>query len=188
MPRASELKNGMVIDINSVPHVVKQIEVKSPSARGAATLYKIRYNNMQTGQKLDETYKGDDLLKDADCEKVPVQYSYQDGENWVFMNANDYSQYEIPNSEMEEFQGYVTEGLEGMLGLIMDGKLLTLILPASVALEIVETVPEMKGASATSRTKPAKLSTGLEIQVPEYLEQGEIVKVSTTTGKYLSRA
>jgi elongation factor P len=188
MPRASELKNGMVIDMNGVPHIVKQIEVKSPSARGAATLYKIRYNNMQTGQKLDEVYKGDDMLKDADCEKAPVQYSYQDGENWVFMNSNDYSQYEIPNGDMEDFQDYITEGLEGMLGLLMDGKLLTLILPASVTLEIVETVPEMKGASATSRTKPAKLSTGLEIQVPEYLEQGGLVKVSTSTGKYLSRA
>jgi elongation factor P len=71
---------------------------------------------------------------------------------------------------------------------MMDGKLLTLILPAQVALEIIETVPEMRGASATSRTKPAKLSTGLEVQVPEYLEQGELVKVSTVTGKYMSRA
>ncbi len=188
MPRASELKNGMVIDINGVPHIVKQIEVKSPSARGAATLYKIRYNNMQSGQKLDETYKGDDIVKDADCEKVPVQYSYQDADNWVFMNTNDYSQYEIPNADMEDFSPYITEGLEGMLGLMMDGKLLTLILPAQVALEIIETVPEMRGASATSRTKPAKLSTGLEVQVPEYLEQGELVKVSTVTGKYMSRA
>lgn len=188
MPRASDLKNGMVIDINSIPHIVRQIEVKSPSARGAATLYKIRYNNMQSGQKLDETYKGDDMLKEADCEKVPVQYSYQDGEHWVFMNTNDYSQYEIPNADMEDFRYYITEGLEGMLGLMMDGRLLTLILPASVALEIIETVPEMKGASATSRTKPAKLTTGLEIQVPEFLEQGQLVKVSTSTGKYLSRA
>ena len=188
MPRASELKNGMVIDINSIPHLVKQIEVKSPSARGAATLYKIRYTNMQNGQKLDETYKGDDMVKEADSEKVPVQYSYQDGENWVFMNTNDYSQYELSNEVMEDFAPYITENLEGIVGLLMDGKLLTLILPASVALEIVETVPEMKGASATSRTKPAKLSTGLEIQVPEYLEQGELVRVSTVTGKYLSRA
>ena len=178
----------MLIDINGVPHIVKQIEVKSPSARGAATLYKIRYNNMQSGQKLDETYKGDDIVKDADCEKVPVQYSYQDADNWVFMNTNDYSQYEIPNADMEDFSPYITEGLEGMLGLMMDGKLLTLILPAQVALEIIETVPEMRGASATSRTKPAKLSTGLEVQVPEYLSQGELVKVSTVTGKYMSRA
>ncbi|HTQ99343.1 MAG TPA: elongation factor P-like protein YeiP [Candidatus Acidoferrum sp.] len=188
MPRASDLKNGLVIDINGIPHLVKQIEVKSPSARGAATLYKIRYTNMQSGQKLDETYKGDDMLKDADCEKVPVQYSYHDGDNWVFMNTNDYSQYELSNEVMEDFSPFISEGLEGIIGLLMDGKLLTLILPAAVELEIVETVPEMKGASATSRTKPAKLGTGLEIQVPEYLEQGEVVRVSTSTGKYLSRA
>jgi len=188
MPRASELKNGMVIDIDGIPHAVKQIEVKSPSARGAATLYKIRYTNMQSGQKLDETYKGDDLLKEADCERVPVQFSYTEGEHWVFMNAEDYTQYEVPEVDMEEIKGYITANLEGMQALLMDGKLLTLILPAAVELEIVETPPSMKGASATSRTKPAVLSTGLEVQVPEFLEQGQLIRVSTATGKYLSRA
>ena len=188
MPKASELKNGMVIDIEGVPHMVKHLEAKSPSARGAATLYKIRYTNMQSGQKLDESYKGDDMLKEADCERVPVQYSYQEGDNWIFMNTDDYSQYELPAADIEEVTPYITESLEGMNALIMDGKPLTIMLPPAVELEIVETVPAMRGASATSRTKPAKLSTGLEVQVPEYLEQGEIVKVSTATGKYMSRA
>ena len=188
MPKASELKNGMVIDIDGVPHMVKQLEAKSPSARGAATLYKIRYTNMQSGQKLDESYKGDDMLKEADCERVPVQYSYQEGDNWIFMNTDDYSQYELPGVDIEDVTPFITESLEGMNALIMDGKPLTIMLPPAVELEIVETVPAMRGASATSRTKPAKLSTGLEVQVPEYLEQGEIVKVSTTTGKYMSRA
>ncbi len=188
MPRANELKNGMVIDIGGIPHVVKQIEVKSPSARGAATLYHIRYNNMQTGNKLDETYKGDDLLKEADCERVPVQFSYEDGDNWVFMNSEDFTQYEIPLDDMADDKGYITPDMQGLQALIMDGKLLTLMLPASVELEVVETPPSMKGASATSRTKPAKLSTGLEVQVPEYIETGEIVRVSTQTGKFQSRA
>jgi elongation factor P len=188
MPRASELKNGMVIDIDGVPHVVKQIEVKSPSARGAATLYHIRYNNMQSGQKLDETYKGDDLLKDADYERVPVQFSYEDGDNWIFMNNEDFSQYEVPLEDMEDIKGYITQDLEGIQALIMDGKLLTLLLPPSVELEIIDTPPAMKGASATSRSKPAKMSTGLEVQVPEFLESGELIRISTTTGKYQSRA
>lgn len=188
MLRASDLKTGMLIDINGIPHIVKQLEAKSPSARGAATLYKIRYNNMQTGQKLDESYKGDDMLKEAECERVPVQYSYQEGDNWVFMNSDDYTQYEIADAELEDIKAYITEGLEGMNALIMDGKLLAILMPPHVALAIVETPPSMKGSSATSRTKPAKLSTGLEVQVPEYLEQGELVKVSTTTGKYMSRA
>jgi len=188
MPKASEVKNGMVIDIDGVPHVVKSMEVKSPSARGAATLYKFRFNNMQTGQKLDLTYKGDDLLQEADYDLVPVQFSYHDGSNWVFMNSEDFTQYEIADADMEETRGFITEGMEGLQALIMDGKLLSLKLPPVVELEIVETPPSMKGASATSRTKPAKLTTGLEVQVPEYLEQGEVVRVSTETGKYMSRA
>jgi elongation factor P len=143
---------------------------------------------MASGQKLDVTYKGDDLVKDADCERVPVTFSYKDGDNWIFMNATDYSQYEIADSEMEENRGYITEGLEGMQALIMEGKLLALLMPPAVELEIIDTPPNMKGASATSRSKPAKLSTGLEVQVPEYLEQGTRVRVSTSTGKYLSRA
>ncbi|MDR0781606.1 MAG: elongation factor P-like protein YeiP [Pseudomonadales bacterium] len=188
MPRASDVKNGMVIDIGGVPHVVKSLEVKSPSARGAATLYKFRFNNMQTGQKLDETYKGDDLLKEADYERVPVQYSYHDGSNWVFMNAEDFSQYEISDADMEDMRYYITDDLKGLQALIMDGKLLSLQLPPVVELAIVETPPSMKGASATSRSKPATLTTGLEVQVPEYLEQGAMVRVSTETGKYMSRA
>ncbi len=188
MLRASDLKTGMVIDINGIPHVVKQLEVKSPSARGAATLYKIRYTNMATGQKLDESYKGDDMLKEAECERVPVTYSYQEGENWIFMNSEDYSQYEIADADLEDMKGFITEGLEGMQALVMDGKVLTILLPPHVELVIVDTPPSMKGASATSRTKPATLSTGIEVQVPEYIEQGQKVKVSTTTGKYMSRA
>lgn len=188
MPRATDLKNGMVIDINGVPHVVKQIQVKSPSARGAATLYHIRYNNMQTGQKLDETYKGDDMLKDADYEKVPVTFSYEEGDNWIFMNGEDFSQYEVPLDDIEDLKGFITQDLQGMQALIMDGKFLSLVLPASVELEIIETPPSLKGASATSRTKTAKLSTGLEVQVPEFLESGEIIRVSTATGQYQSRA
>jgi elongation factor P len=188
MLRASDLKTGMVIDINGIPHVVKQLEVKSPSARGAATLYKIRYTNMATGQKLDESYKGDDMLKEAECERVPVTYSYQEGDNWIFMNSEDYSQYEIAEADLEDMKGFITEGLEGMQALVMDGKVLTILLPPHVELVIVDTPPSMKGASATSRTKPATLSTGIEVQVPEYIEQGQKVKVSTTTGKYMSRA
>lgn len=188
MPRASEIKNGMVIDIDGMPHVVKQIQVKSPSARGAATLYYIRYNNMRSGQKLDVTYKGEDLLKEADYERVPIQFSYEDGENWVFMNSEDYTQYEVSLADIEEQRGYITPDLQGMQALLMDGKLLSIQLPPSVELAIIDTPPAMKGASATSRSKPAVLSTGLEVQVPEYLETGEVIRIATATGLYQSRA
>ncbi|MGR9115987.1 MAG: elongation factor P-like protein EfpL [Gammaproteobacteria bacterium] len=188
MAKASDLKKGMVVEVNGVPHVVKQIEVRSPSSRGATTLYKVRFNNLKTGQKLDESLKGDDFFKDADCVRVKVQYSYKDGENYIFMNMEDYSQYSLSAEELEEQKEYLTEGLEDIVALLMDDVVLAIELPSSVALEIIETAPEIKGATATGRTKPARLSTGLEVQVPEYLKTGEVIKVNTLTGKFMSRA
>jgi elongation factor P len=187
MPKASELKKGMVVEINGVPHAVKQIEAKSPSSRGASTLYKVRFNNLQTKQKLDESYKSDDLLKDADCVRQSVSYSYKDGDNYIFMNNEDYSQYEVNAEDIEEQMGYVTETTEGLSALIMDGVLLSIELPQSVDMEIIETVPALKGSTATGRTKPATLSTGLEVQVPEYIDVGEVIKINTGTGKFMSR-
>lgn len=188
MPKASELKRGMIIEINGMPHAVKKVDSRSPSSRGASTLYKIRYTNLKTGQKLDESYKGDDFLKEADCIRVKVQYSYNDGESYVFMNSEDYSQYSLNDEDLEGQKGYITEGLEGITALIMDDNILGIELPASVDLEIIETAPGIKGSSATARTKAAVLPTGIEVQVPEYLETGEVIKVNTVTGKYMSRA
>ncbi len=188
MPKACDLKRGMVVDINGMPHAVKQVEAKSPSSRGASTLYKIRFNNLQSGQKLDQSYKGDDFLKDADCLRTQVQYSYKDGDVYTFMNMEDYSQYSLNEVDLAEQLGYLSEGLEGIIALLVDGNILTIELPQSVTLEIIETAPGIKGATATGRTKPASLSTGLEIQVPEYLESGEVIKVNTSTGKFVSRA
>lgn len=188
MPKASELKRGMVVEISGIPHIVKQFEAKSPSSRGASTLYKVRFNNLKTGQKLDESYKGEDMLKDADCVRVQVQFSYVDGDSYTFMNMDDFSQYSLNRDEIEDQIGYLSEGLEGIFALIMDEQILSIELPQSVSLEIIETAPGIKGATATGRTKPAILSTGLEIQVPEYLEPEEVVKVNTTNAKFMSRA
>ncbi|MGB0691588.1 MAG: elongation factor P-like protein YeiP, partial [Pseudomonadales bacterium] len=113
MPKASELKRGDVVQIDGTPHVVKQLEAKSPSARGAATLYKIRFDNLVTGQKRDESLKGDDFLAEADCERVQVQFSYMDGEQYVFMNTEDYSQYMLDAASMEGQLDYLTDGLDG---------------------------------------------------------------------------
>ncbi len=187
MPKAGDLKRGMLIDFNGIPHVVKKVEAKSPSSRGASTLYKVRLNNLQTGQKRDESYKTDDMLKEADCTRVAVQYSYKDGDMVTFMNMEDYSQYSLNEDDLEGQIGYLSEGLEGITALLMDGNVLGIELPASVSLEIIETSPKIKGASASSRTKPATLSTGIEIQVPEYLDVGEVIKVNTSTGKFMSR-
>lgn len=187
MLKASDLKRGQVVDINGAPHVVKHIDVKSPSSRGANTLYKIRFNNLLTGQKLDETLKGDDSFKEADCQRVGVQYSYKDGDALVFMNQEDYSQYTMSEADLEEQMGYISDGLEGLTALLVDGNMVSLELPQVVTLTITETAPGIKGASASARTKPATLSTGLEVQVPEYIENGTTIKVNTATGKFMSK-
>lgn len=188
MPKASELKRGAIVDINGAPHAIKQVEAKSPSSRGAATLYKIRFTNLITGQKLDESYKGDDLLKDAHCNRVPVQYSYCDGDVFTFMDSNDYTPYDLDRSTLEGQIEYLSENLDGLTALVIDDKAVAIELPQSVILTIVDTAPGIKGATATGRTKPATTNTGLEVQVPEYLGPGEEIKVSTTTGKFMSRA
>jgi len=188
MPKASELKRGDVVQIDGTPHVVKQLEAKSPSARGAATLYKIRFDNLVTGQKRDESLKGDDFLAEADCQRVQVQFSYMDGEQYVFMNTEDYSQYMLDAASMEGQLDYLTDGLDGITALLVEDSLVAIDLPQSVVVEIVETAPGIKGASANARTKPATLSTGLIVQVPEYIEQGEMIKVNTTNAKFMARA
>jgi len=188
LPKASELKKGQVVELADEPWVVKQVDCKSPSSRGASTLYKIRFTHAKTKQKRDDSFKGEDFLKDADCQRVHVQFSYRDGEDFCFMNMEDFSQYTLPANELEDQSNFLLEGLEGIYALLIDGSIAGIELPQSVELEIVETDPAIKGASATSRTKPATLSTGLVIQVPEYLESGEVVKVTCATGKFASRA
>ena len=188
MPKASDLKTGFVVELDGDVFIVRNIDKRNPSARGASTLYKIRFSNARTGQKLDQTFKGDDFLKDGDLTKTSVQFSYREGDMITFMDSGDYSQYTLNADDLEEQLGYITEGLEGMIALLVDGEIVGIEIPQTVTLEITETAPGIKGASATARTKPATLSTGLEIQVPEYLETGERIRVNTANAKFLSRA
>ena len=188
MPRASELKKGEVVDIGGSPHIVKSLEAKSPSSRGASTLYKIRFSNLLTGQKRDESLKGDEILTSADCQKVLLQFSYIDGDQYVFMDSEDYSQYSLPSEKLEDYLGYIHEGLGGISGLLVQGELAAIDLPQSVVLKIIDTTPAIKGASANTRTKPARLETDLVVQVPEYIGAGEVIKVNTANGRFMGRS
>ena len=188
MPKASDLKRGMVVEVNDEPYSVKDIEVRNPSSRGTSTLYKVRFNHLKTKQKRDETLKGDDFLKEVDCERKLLQFSYKDDDGYTFMSLDDYEQFTINAEDIEDESLYLIEGLEGVVSILLDGNLVAIELPAAVAMQIVDTAPGIKGASATARTKPARLITGLEVQVPEYIEPGEIIKINTDSGKFMSRA
>jgi len=187
MPKINELKKGSVVELNGMPHIVKTYDVRNPSSRGASTMYKVRFNNLKTGQKVDETFKGEDMIKEVETAKVQVMFSYIDGNDYVFMNNEDYSQYLLNGDDLEDEKKFITEGLTGITALLLDDEVLTIELPTNVDLEVTETNPGSK-ATGAGRTKPAMLSTGYEIQVPEFIEPHEIVKVSTLTGKFMSRA
>ena len=188
MPKASEVKKGDVVEYKGAPHIIKQIEVKSPSSRGGTTLYKMRMNHAITGQKVDESLKGDEILNSIDFERRKMQYSYMDGDSYVFMDDEDYSQHLLSGDDLGDDRLYIFDGMEPVIGLIVQERLVAVELPQSMVMTVVETSPGIKGASASARTKPATLNTGLVIQVPEYLEQGEQVKVNTEEGRFMSRA
>ena len=186
--RANELKRGDLVDFDGQSCLVKKIDTRSPSARGASTLYKIRLDNLVTGQKKEINVKGDFLLSELNSEKFKVQFSYQDSGQYFFMNLTDFNQYVADESMLAGKLQYLSEGLEDILAVFVEGKFLGIELPNSIVLKIDETSPSIKGASASARTKPAKFSTGLVVQVPEYIEVGEKIKINTATGEYISRA
>jgi len=188
MPKACDLKKGNVVKISGEAYMVKHIDVRTPSARGAVTLYKVRFSNIRTKQKYEDSYKGSDSLDEVDLQKKSLQYLYPDGDLLVFMDSAEYGQYIISADAIEEEQAWITDGMEDIVGLIIDENLVGIEIPTSLVFEISETAPGIKGASATARTKPATLSNGVEIQIPEYLEPGEMVKVNTETRKFMSRA
>ncbi|MFC1749124.1 elongation factor P-like protein YeiP [Pseudomonadota bacterium] len=186
--KASELKKGAIASINNDIFVVKDIQVQSPSSRSGSTLYKVQYRNVVTKQKLEQSYKGDDAIETVEFQRRPVQLLFKEAESCTFMDLESYEQYAIDSENLELELPYLIDGIEGVFALISDEMLLGVELPASVELEIVECPPAMKGASASARTKPATLSTGLVVQVPEYIASGEKIKVNTTSGEFMSRA
>jgi elongation factor P len=185
---ASDLKKGDVVKIDGDPHIVETIKVQTPSARGAVTLYKIRFRNLKTKRKVDQSLHGGDVLAEADFERRPVQYLFGEAASITFMDLQDYNQFTLAKDEIEEEWPYLSEGLDGIIAISSEGRVLGLEIPTFVDLEIVETRPSVKGGSVTARTKPATLSTGLVVQVPEYMSAGETIRVDTRTGEYASKA
>ena len=113
MPKASNLQKGHIINIDDHPYQVKQIDVHTPSARGANTLYKVRYASLITGQKLDQTYKGNDLLEEMVVDKRRVSFLYQDQNFFTFMDSENYEQYTLSEEALEDQTQWLVDGLEG---------------------------------------------------------------------------
>ncbi|MCI0492059.1 MAG: elongation factor P [Planctomycetes bacterium] len=185
---AKDIKPGSVVVQNGAPFLIEGVHVQSPSARGGATLYKYRARNLVNRQKADITLKGGDSLDEADFHRREVTFMYADAENAFFLDQVDFNQYAITRDDVANELQYITEDLQGMLVLIYNGECVGIQLPTAVDLKITQCDPAVRGNSATSRTKPATLETGFQIQVPEYLKEGEMVRVDTRTGDFVARA
>jgi elongation factor P len=185
---AKEIKPGEVVVYEGEPVVIETLNVQSPSARGAATLYKFRGRYAVTRQKVDITLKGTESLDVADFERRDVQVMFTDATHLHVMDTENYNQYEVALGDAADQLPYMPDGLEGVRALIYNGECVGIDVPATVELEITQCDPSVKGNSATSRNKPATTQTGLVVQVPEYIKEGEKIKVDTRTGQFLSRA
>lgn len=187
MPKASEIKKNAAVEFNGSVYFVKDIERSVPQGRAGGSIYRMRMYDVVTGNKLDESFKDSDMLTLADLVRRPSVLSYVDGDEYVFMDNEDYSAYNINKTSIEDEILFINEETRDIQVVLVNDSPVGVELPTTVELEIIETDPSIKGQSATSRTKPATLNTGLVVQVPEHISTGDRIKVNVEERKFSGR-
>ncbi|WP_111979903.1 elongation factor P-like protein EfpL [Algibacillus agarilyticus] len=188
MPKASEIKKNAAIEFNGRVMMVRDIVRSVPQGRAGGSLYRMRLYDVVTGGKVDETFKAEEMLNLADLTRRDATFSYIDGEEYVFMDNEDYTPYHLNKDSIADEVLFINEETQGLQVILIEGSPVGVDLPAMVELVIEETAPSLKGASASARTKPATLTTGLVVQVPEHISQGEKIKINTAEIKFTGRA
>ncbi|MBW8751638.1 MAG: elongation factor P [Propionibacteriales bacterium] len=184
MATTNDLKNGMVLNIDGQLWAVVEFQHVKPGKGPAFVRTKLR--NVESGKNVDRTFNAGTKVETANVDKRTMQYLYNDGTSYVFMDTSTYDQLEVAPEIVGNAKNFMLENQEAIVA-TNDGRVLFIELPASVELEITFTEPGLAGDSATGRTKPATLETGHEIQVPLFINQGEKVKVDTRDSSYLGR-
>ena len=184
----SDLKKGVAIQYEGAPHLVETVKVSAPTARGAATITRVRLRNMITRQKVDVSFRGSETFPEADYERRPCQLLYEQQGTFHFMDTETFEQFAIARSELDWEVQFLKDEQDGLFALKTGERIFGLELPNQVVLEVKETAPSIKGATAAARTKPATLETGLVVQVPEHISVGDLLRVDTRTGDFLGRA
>lgn len=184
MATTNDLKNGMVLNIDGQLWSVVEFQHVKPGKGPAFVRTKLR--NVESGKNVDKTFNAGTKVETANVDRRTMQYLYNDGTNYVFMDTGTYDQLEIAPEIVGDAKNFLLENQEAIVA-TNEGRVLFIELPASVELEITFTEPGLAGDSATGRTKPATLETGHTIQVPLFVNQGERVKVDTRDSSYLGR-
>ncbi len=181
----AEIRSGFKVLLDGDPYVVVDNEFVKPGKGQAFNRIKVR--NLKTGRTIEKTFKSGDSLEGADVVDTEMQYLYQDGDFWHFMVPDSFEQYTAGKSAVAESAQWLKDGITCIVTL-WNGQPLVVTPPAHVELTIVETDPGVRGDTATGGQKPAKLETGAVVRVPLFIDQGEVIRIDTRTGQYVSRA
>jgi elongation factor P len=180
----NDLRTGMVLEIDGSLFSVVEFQHVKPGKGGAFVRTKIR--NLDTGRVIDRTFNAGEKVKDVRIDVVEMQYLYNTGDDYYFMNNATYEQIPIPTSMLEHAIPMMKEGTTVTVQM-WEGRPIGVELPTFVDLRITETAPGVKGDTVSGGTKPATLETGKVIQVPLFVQEGSMVRVDTRTGEYVSR-
>ena len=184
MYSASDLKKGLKIEIDGVPYVITEFDFCKPG-KGTA-LYRCRLKNMITGAGMEKTYRPTDKIDQPDIEEREMYYSYNNGDSYVFSDPETYEEMNVSAEKLGDQAYFLIE--ESLCNFVLfNGEPIEITLPTFIEKEIVETEPGARGDTATNVMKPAKIDNGFEIQVPLFINQGDVIKIDTRTGAYAER-
>ena len=184
MLSTTDFKRGLKIEIDKTPYEIVEFLHFKPGKGGAMVRTKLR--NLLTGRITDNTFRAGEKVDKPDMETRTMQFLYRDGENYVFMDMTTYEQVEVPEDQTGGKGGFLQDGQEIKV-LLYNGRPMDMDLPAAVVLEVTETDPGVRGDTVSGATKPARLSTGLSVTVPLFIDVGDKIKVDTRTGEYIGR-
>ncbi len=185
MIQATQLRPGMIIEFRGDLHSIFRTEHRTPGNKRG--FVQARMRNLRTGAMIDHKFASTDFVERAFLEEREMEYLYEEGGNYYFMTTDTYEQFALSKEVLGDAMSYLVPNTTVAVE-FYEGKPVNVKLPPSVDLEVVETEPGLKGATVSNVTKPAKLETGLVVQVPPFIQQGEKIRVSTADGTYLERA
>jgi elongation factor P len=182
---ATQMRPGMIIKHNGELHSVFKVEHRTPGNLRAFIQAKLR--NLRTGAMFEHRFRSPDPIEKINVDETEMEYLYTDGDGYYFMNTENYEQLHLNRDILGDAVDYLIPNLQIRVE-FYNGKAVGIELPQTVELTVLETEPGLKSATASSVTKPAKTETGLIVQVPPFINEGEKIKVDTAEGVYLSRA
>ncbi|KRM18772.1 protein translation elongation factor P [Ligilactobacillus hayakitensis DSM 18933 = JCM 14209] len=185
MISVNDFKNGLTIEVDGELWRVVEFQHVKPGKGSAFVRSKLK--NLRTGAVQEKTFRAGEKVNQAQIDRKKMQYLYADGDNYVFMDTNTYEQLELPSAQIQEELKYLKENM--VVSIIMFGaETLGVELPNTVDLEVKETEPGIKGDTQSGGSKPATMETGLVVQVPFFVNEGDMLTINTVDGTYISRA